>query len=109
MENEGDNSQINNEFTLKQSPTFISDIFPTLPLRSAMTISREPSGTVRKLFVLPVACYCPDVHEGGEEGEGGGLVGDAGEVAAAYEDGADGIDVIVHRVDVGSDIRPVWH
>ena len=61
------------------------------------------------LRILPVTPYCPYSHHRGETGQGAYLVGDVGKTAATDEHGADGIDEIMHRVDIGGQVGPGGH
>lgn len=58
---------------------------------------------------LLVAHNGPEAHDEGGDGEGEEVMGDGVEVAAAYEDGADAVDEVVHGVDIGGEISPVGH
>ena len=51
----------------------------------------------------------PGGHDDADEGEGKDLMGYGREAATAKEDGADGIDEVVHGVDVGGEVGPVGH
>ena len=62
-----------------------------------------------KLIVLFVTLYRPEGHHKADGEESEDLVGDGLEGAASDEDGANGIDEVVHRVDVGSQIGPMRH
>ena len=53
--------------------------------------------------------HCPGGHEEGDGGEGNYLMPDALQTAAADEDGADGLDEVVHGVDVGAGIGQGGH
>ena len=59
--------------------------------------------------VFLVTLYGPGGHEESDGGEGKDLVPDAVKAAAADEDGADGIDEIVHGVDVGGEVGQCGH
>ena len=61
------------------------------------------------LVVLSVADDGPDGGEGGDGGEGEHLMDDAVHVAATDKDGADGIDEIMHGIDVGGEVSQVGH
>ena len=62
-----------------------------------------------KLVVLLVTLYRPAGHDEADGEQGENLMGDCLESAASDEDGADGVDEVVHRVDVGGQIGPVGH
>ncbi len=62
-----------------------------------------------KLVVLLVTLYRPAGHDEADGEQGENLMGDCMEGAASDEDGADGVDEVVHRVDVGGQIGPMRH
>ena len=59
--------------------------------------------------IFLVALYGPGGHDDADTEEGEELVGHLAEGAAADEDGADGIDEVVHGVDIGGELGPFWH
>ena len=59
--------------------------------------------------VLLIASNSPGGHEQTDGEEGQHLMSHLAESAATNEDGADGIDEIVHGVDVGGQVGPVGH
>ena len=61
---------------------------------------------LRPLFV---AVHSPITHYKGKGRQYYEVMRDALHVAAADKDGADAVDEIMHRVNVGGDIRPVGH
>lgn len=62
-----------------------------------------------RLAVFPVTYHRPSVHYYCQYGESQYLRSDTLQVAATHEDGADGIDKIMYRVDVSGEIRPIGH
>ena len=56
-----------------------------------------------------IALHRPDGHKTADGEQGYYLMGDVLDAAAANEDGANGLDEVVHRVDVGRQIGPVGH
>ena len=61
------------------------------------------------LTVLLVALHRPTAHQRADARKGQHLVGRLVQAATADEHGADGIDEIVHGVDVGGQIGPLGH
>ena len=61
------------------------------------------------LLILLVALHCPYRHKKSNGEKGQQLMGDGRETATTDEDGADGIDEIVHGVDVCGEVRPPGH
>jgi len=59
--------------------------------------------------ILFVALHSPTCHECADGGESQYLVERFVKSSTADKDRADGIDEIVHRIDVGCDIGPVGH
>ena len=59
--------------------------------------------------ILLIALHGPGCHDDADAEEGEHLMGYFMETAATDEDGADGIDEIVHGVDVGGQIGPLGH
>lgn len=57
-------------------------------------------------MVLPIAQHCPYRHDRGYSHEGKHLMGDGSETTPTHKDGTDGINEIVHRIDIGGGIRP---
>ena len=62
-----------------------------------------------KSAVFLVALDRPGGHEETYGSEGEELVPDVLDAAAADEDGADGLDEVVHRIDVGAGIGQCGH
>ena len=60
-------------------------------------------------MIFLVAGNRPDGHERGKTKQCKKLMGDALQVATTYENGANGIDEIAHRIDVGGGICPRRH
>ena len=61
------------------------------------------------LAVFLIALYGPGGHEETDGEEGKELMDHLTEAAATDEDGADGIDEVVHGIDVGGGIGPIGH
>ena len=61
------------------------------------------------LIILLVTRYCPNSHDRGGNDESEDLMGDAQEITTSDEDGTDGINEIVHRIDIRGKISPIWH
>lgn len=69
-------------------------------------------GRINHLWDLPVlfvASNSPYGHEGGDGEEGIDLMGYAAEITATNEDGAHGINEVVHGVDIGGQIGTGGH
>ena len=56
-----------------------------------------------------IALHRPDGHKTADGEQGYYLMGDVLDAAATNENGANGLDEVVHRVDVGREIGPVGH
>ena len=63
----------------------------------------------QRLTVLPVTPHRPAGHDAGDGGKGTQLVGDVAEIAASDENRTDGIDKVMHGIDVGGEIGQVGH
>ena len=59
--------------------------------------------------ILLIAYNGPGGHEQAYGEEAQHLMGHIAETTATDKDGADGVDEIVHGVDVGGQVGPVWH
>lgn len=56
--------------------------------------------SVSGLVVFLVTLFCPSIYNDGEDAEGCHLMSNTMEVASSHENGADGIDEIVHWVHI---------
>ena len=59
------------------------------------------SPTILGLTVLPIAPYGPCSHDEGEESQRSYLMSDVGKASSSDEDGADGVDEVMHGIDIG--------
>ena len=60
-------------------------------------------------MVFLITLHSPASHDDANAEKREHLISHLAEAPATDEDGADGIDEVVHGVDVSGDVRPFWH